>query len=51
MKASKNRREQGELQGAAQRVTRHTMIGRRGMSEHATQQITRAAGYWRPDVV
>jgi hypothetical protein len=101
MPASKNRREQGELQGAAQRVTRqlyvsaetnlqvmlepHTMIGRRtrkgqavrfpslkrrplrtGMSDngvaveaylqvsrnqHATQQITRAAGYWRPDAV
>ncbi len=70
MPASKNRREQGELQGAAQRVTRHTMMGRRtrkgqavrflslkrrplrsGVSEHATQQITRAAGYWRPDAV
>lgn len=51
MTASKNRREQGKLQGAAQRVTRHTMIGRRGTSEHATQQIARAAGYWRQDAV
>ena len=51
MTDSNNRREQGELQGAAQRVTRNTMLGRGGKSEHATQQITRAAGYWRPDAV
>ncbi len=30
------------MQGAAQRATRHTEFGRRGVSEHATPQIVRA---------
>lgn len=51
MTGSKNRLEQGKLQGAAQRVTRHTTVGRRIISKHATQQIARAAGHWSPDAV
>ncbi len=40
-----NRRELGQVPGAAQRMTRHIKADRRGMSEHATTQLTGAAGF------
>jgi hypothetical protein len=41
------RSEQVELQGAAQRATRHTIKVGEAASEHATPLIERAVGYWR----